>query len=442
MAETISLKLTGTPIAHPSLPSALRPATRSAGGARVDEFLPDGYLKITSAFEVGQRSRSTPEGVIEKTIQAADDEVVVLEMSDGVTVITSAAKLRESLKRVKPKAVEADGTLKLDALHERAEESRGIIGDAVSDLVARAFTLTVGDTADRIIDAAKRKAAEWLGATAEEKIQEYRDLGVTWLGTKALMWAIENQLDRKPGLYRWPRGMGEAVDLVNLDDKVLTNDAKAGPLLVFVHGTASSSTGSFGDLQKIGNDHWQSLGNKFGERIYAFEHRTFSESPIENAIELAAKLPKGAQINLVTHSRGGLVGDLLCLEKFSDELIESFSAELPEPGDVSEEERERIKSEVANAHAEHRARLPDLRALLQEKQFSIQRYVRVACPARGTLLASGNLDIFLSALLTLIGRVPYLYGNPLYYAFKRIVLEIAKNRTDANLIPGIEAMRP
>ena len=55
MAENISLKLTGAPIAHPNLPSALRPATRSADGARVDEFLPDGYLKITSAFEVGQR---------------------------------------------------------------------------------------------------------------------------------------------------------------------------------------------------------------------------------------------------------------------------------------------------------------------------------------------------------------------------------------------------
>ena len=93
MAENISLKLTGAPIAHPNLPSALRPATRSAGGARADEFLPDGYLKITSAFEVGQRSRSTPEGVVEKTIQAADDEVVVLEMADGVTVITSAESL-------------------------------------------------------------------------------------------------------------------------------------------------------------------------------------------------------------------------------------------------------------------------------------------------------------------------------------------------------------
>ena len=144
----------------------------------------------------------------------------------------------------------------------------------------------------------------------------------------------------------------------------------------------------------------------------------------------------------MTHSRGGLVGDLVCLQSFSDELIENFKADLPEPGDVSEDERERIKKEADNAHAEHRARLRELRALLQSKQLVIQRYVRVAAPARGTLLATGNFDIFLSALLTLIGRVPYLYGNPLYYAIKRIVLEIAKNRTNAKLVPGIEAMLP
>ena len=68
--------------------------------------------------------------------------------------------------------------------------------------------------------------------------------------------------------------------------------------------------------------------------------------------------------------------------------------------------------------------------------------MRVAAPSRGTLLASGNFDIFLSALLTLIGRVPYLYGNPLYYAFQRAVIEIAKHRTDPKLVPGIEAMLP
>ena len=55
MAESISLKLTGAPIAHPGLPSALRSALRGVDGARADEFIPDGYLKISAAFEVGRR---------------------------------------------------------------------------------------------------------------------------------------------------------------------------------------------------------------------------------------------------------------------------------------------------------------------------------------------------------------------------------------------------
>ena len=66
MAETISLKLTGAPIAHPSVPSALRSALRGVDDARADEFIPDGYLKISAAFEVGRRARSTAEGVVEK----------------------------------------------------------------------------------------------------------------------------------------------------------------------------------------------------------------------------------------------------------------------------------------------------------------------------------------------------------------------------------------
>jgi hypothetical protein len=61
--------------------------------------------------------------------------------------------------------------------------------------------------------------------------------------------------------------MGQPVDMT-LDDEMLTNDAKAGPLLVFIHGTASSSTGSFGDLQKTGNDDWQSPGTNSAS-IYA-----------------------------------------------------------------------------------------------------------------------------------------------------------------------------
>ncbi|HEV7912938.1 MAG TPA: CHAT domain-containing protein, partial [Albitalea sp.] len=59
-----------------------------------------------------------------------------------------------------------------------------------------------------------------------------------------------------------------------------------------------------------------------------------------------------------------------------------------------------------------------------------------------TRLASGNFDVFLSSLLSLMGWVPAFKGNPLYSAFKRVVLEIAKNRTRPQLVPGIEAMLP
>ena len=148
--------------------------------------------------------------------------------------------------------MEADGTLKLDALHERGEASpRHHRRHGRVIWLSRVFTLTVGDVADPIIDAAKRKAAEWLGEKAKTN-QEYSELGVTWLGTKALMWAIENQLDRKPGLYRWPRGMGQAVDLLKVDDdgcwRRMRRKDRCWCLFTALH---RRPTGSFGDLQKI-----------------------------------------------------------------------------------------------------------------------------------------------------------------------------------------------
>jgi len=48
------------------LPRALRSALRGVDDARADEFIPDGYLKISAAFEVGRRASSTAEGVVEK----------------------------------------------------------------------------------------------------------------------------------------------------------------------------------------------------------------------------------------------------------------------------------------------------------------------------------------------------------------------------------------
>ena len=47
------------------------------------------------------------------------------------------------------------------------------------------------------------------------------------------------------------------------------------------------------------------------DRVYALDHRTLGASPIANALTLASALPKHARVHLLTHSRGGLVAEVL-----------------------------------------------------------------------------------------------------------------------------------
>lgn len=442
---SITFKIPGRAIEQPTLPRVLQARVRAIGAAAEDPFLPRDYVKPVATVELTRAARSIEAVKETKDLHGKRGQVIALELADGLTVFTSPENLKETLARVAPDAIAEDGGIELDAFTERGVATRSVIGEAVSSLIARVTTLDVGTVSDAIIESAKKKALELLGEKAEEKLAEYAELGVTWLGTKALMWAVESRLAREPGLYRWVGAQGDPTDLLSVGDKRLEDEAQQGPLLVFVHGTASSTVGSYADLQTASREYWRQMETRFGERVYAFEHRTMSESPIENALQLARALPAGARLNLVTHSRGGLVGDLLCLAKLAGDdhaLIDAYAFEDAALGQTEGEERERLKKELQSVYAEQREHLHDLAAVLRDKQFIIERYVRVACPARGTRLASGNFDVFLSGLLSLIGLVPALATSPLYSAFKRVVLEIAKNRTNPNLVPGIEAMLP
>ena len=46
------------------------------------------------------------------------------------------------------------------------------------------------------------------------------------------------------------------------------------------------------------------LAARYGQNVVAFEHRSLTESPIENALALARLLPEGAQLDLVSHIAG------------------------------------------------------------------------------------------------------------------------------------------
>jgi len=122
-----------------------------------------------------------------------------------------------------------------------------------------------------------------------------------------------------------------------------------------------------------------------------------------------------------------MVGELLCLSEITDAQIARFR---------------RRDRELDEADASDVANLRTLRDLLADRQLQVVRFVRAACPARGTLLAGENLDHFLSVLTNLIGLIPGVGTGPVYHVIKRVTLEVAKNRARPELVPGIEAMIP
>ena len=118
---------------------------------------------------------------------------------------------------------------------------------------------------------------------------------------------------------------------------------------------------------------------------------------------------------------------MLCLRELSSEHVSQFK---------------RKDSQSIQADEHDRIQLAEFAKVLREKKFHITRLIRVACPTQGTLLASENLDRFLSVLTSLIGLIPVVGQSPIYQVAKRITLEVVKSRWDPSLIPGIESMVP
>ncbi|HBP90510.1 MAG TPA: CHAT domain-containing protein [Nitrospirales bacterium] len=235
---------------------------------------------------------------------------------------------------------------------------------------------------------------------------------------------VEGVLKPGPGLYRWEGK--ESSDYTRI--KSLEKEKTDTPWLVFIHGTASSTEGSFGGLWEGGaNPLMAQLLTHYPKRVAAFQHRTLSQNPVQNALELARQFPKGARLHVVSHSRGGLVGELLCRSMMEGRF----------PFDEDD-----LKVFAHPDRQEDLRQLEQLGHLLQQKQLVIERFVRVGCPARGTTLASGRLDRYLSIILNVIEAIPGLKGNPVVEGISAFLLAVVKNRTKPEELPGLEAQMP
>ena len=194
--------------------------------------------------------------------------------------------------------------------------------------------------------------------------------------------------------------------------------AGTDPILVFIHGTFSDTQGTFGKLWTNHPQRVRALFTSYGGRVYGLDHPTLGASPIANAVTLAEALPKGSRLHLVTHSRGGLVAEVMahaCANAGGD-----------------------LTPFAGKAYATQRAELDALSTLVSARQIQVERVVRVACPARGTLLASGRLDAYVSVFKWTL----QLAGIPIAPQLLEFLGAVAQRRTDPVEIPGLAAQLP
>jgi len=200
-------------------------------------------------------------------------------------------------------------------------------------------------------------------------------------------------------------------------DAIKPGSAQQPASLVLIHGTFSQTSGTFGKLWTEHPQAVRALFKKYEDRVYALDHPTLGVSPIANAITLAQAAPDNGVLHLLTHSRGGLVAEVLA--RVCDPANRA-------PGNFFVDDAQSAKD------------LQTLTEIVAAKKLTVGRVVRVACPARGTLLASKRLDAYVSVLkwaleLAQVPVAPELIG---------FLGEVAKRRTDPDKIPGLAAQVP
>ncbi len=235
-----------------------------------------------------------------------------------------------------------------------------------------------------------------------------------------------------PGFYRCTRQIKDGAGTIALSDVQPQDIPTDARILILVHGTFSSTAGSFGELAIApARDVWGPLEAAYPGGIYALEHRSVTESPVKNATDLLNALPKGARISLMSHSRGGMVAELVC--RAARRNVDKDGA----VDDLDLQIFAKLKGRAAQINE-----LKALRTALADKAPEVDRVVRVAGPLAGTTLASERLDRYLSVALNVFELIPILRRTGAADLLKSFLIACVRTKADPKTLPGLEAMMP
>lgn len=362
-----------------SLPAGLR-AGRLAGGVRV----------AVSRDASLTRLEAVP-----------GSDVVVVSIDGGPDLVLHPHTARELLNAQQAPAGPSRGdhrgdvvvtpTLRWPAADTGEGATRSRLGDVLGGVLLKAVHVVREVVPDLVKDQIKGTAASGVAQVFAKKVD-----GQVTEGLYALRSDVLDLTGRTP---------------------VAPASAGAGTSLVFVHGTFSSTGGGFGRLWTESPGQMAKVFATYDQRVYGLDHATLCQSPIFNALTLARALPRSARLHLVTHSRGGLVAEVLglaCARRALDAgALEAFTPE-------------------------QRDELAELVALVTANDLHVDRIVRVGAPIRGTLLASKRLDAYLSVLKWAME----LAGWAIAAEVVDFLGAVAQERLNPDTLPGLAAQVP
>ncbi|MBD0288910.1 MAG: hypothetical protein ICV79_26325, partial [Flavisolibacter sp.] len=288
--------------------------------AAVSESAED-LIELKASYQVGRTTR----GFMETNEVVLDqNNLVEFVFEDGTTWLSSPDTIDEVFPQATAPTRSASGSFEIPLSLQGDAAERGVVSD-IALKVLNVFT-------KKAIGREVRKLAEDL----ERK-----------------------QLENQSGLYR--------VDAHFVLQKFVP-EPTSKPYLLFLHGTNSSTKGSFGEL--VNTALWTYIQQTYGTNVLAFQHETLSKSPLENVLKLISELPQNAVLHIISHSRGGLVGDILARFCNSDGKVRGF------------DEAEKKYLEKAKRPDEVKEIIA-LEEKFEGKSITVKKFIRVACPASG-----------------------------------------------------------
>lgn len=230
--------------------------------------------------------------------------------------------------------------------------------------------------------------------------------------------AYDKKIQPKIGLFQLDKNFKKI--------KFNPNNANSKSHLLFIHGTLSNTYDAFQKLNS-NNATWQNIVELYGSRIWALEHQTLSVSPLQNALDFLNACPQGSIIDIISHSRGGLVADILAKCDYRNQVNGFHETEIAILKTEEDEQNRTLMIAINN--------------VAKTKKLQVNKVVRVAAPASGTTILSRRIDHYFNLILNAVSMA-FGITNPFYHSVKAFLLDIISQKENPEVLPGLNSMMP